>query len=79
MPDDIDDQDHGGDAMKDAADVESPFERHEGLENLKFVENKRQSGHDQDGEGEDQEKMLNPFGKVHPQEDFVVADEVGGV
>ena len=29
-------------------------------------------------EGDDEEDVLEPLGEVHPEEDFVVADEIGG-
>ena len=79
VPDEVGDHEHCGDAVDDAADVKAASAWEEPLEEFDVVEKEGQPGDDQKKESGDQQPVLDPLGKVHPQENFVIPDERGAI
>jgi len=79
VPDEVGDHEHRGDAVDDPSNVEAASAREEPLEEFEVIEKEGQSGDDQKKEGGDQEPVLDPLRKVHPQENFVIPDESGAI
>jgi hypothetical protein len=75
MPGEVDNHNYGGGAMDDAPDIKDPAAGDSPLEELELVEEKRQSGDDEKKKSQDKEPVLDAFGPVHPQEDFIVPNE----
>lgn len=75
MPDQVDDEADGSDAVEYAADIEAFFQGKERLEYFKFVKEERETGDYQYEKSNDQNKVLHPLGPVHPDEHLIIPDQ----